>query len=106
MDPCCVPYCFLVSLAGLLLLVRTRQGGVGVALEKDYQYLHVHTSEGAQITYQAAMLYLLPALICGYLLCRSQPKEARPSYLEGPDSREPNAAFDSATNRTPLLSSS
>lgn len=106
MDPCCVPYCFFVSLAGLVLLVRPIQAVVGVALDREYEYLHVHASEGAQTSLQAAMLYLLPALLCGLLLCRAGPKEARPSYLEGPDSREPNSSFDLATNRTPLLSSS
>jgi hypothetical protein len=106
MDPCCVPYCFFLSLAGLLLLVRANQAGVGVALERDYQYLHVHANEGAQTSLQAAMLYVLPAVLCGIMLCRAGPKEVRPRYLEGPDSREPNSSFDAATNRTPLLSSS
>ena len=106
MDPCCAPYCFFVSLAGLLLLVRSKQAGVGLALREDYQYLHVHANEGAQTSLQAAMLYLLPTILCGLLICRAGPKEARPSYLEGPDSREPNSAFDSATNRTSLLASS
>lgn len=104
MDPCCVPYCFLVSLAGLMLLVRTRQAGVGWALNDEYQYLHVHADEGAQTTLQAALFYLLPTILCGLMLCRAGPKEARPTYLEGP--RDPNSSFDSATNRTPLLASS
>lgn len=99
MDPCCVPYCFFVSLAGLVLLT-----GVGCALQGEYEYLHVHATQGAQTTLQAAMLYLLPALLCGVLLCRAGPKEARPVYLEGP--RQANSSFDSATNRTPLLASS
>ena len=94
-----------MSLAGLLLLVTTRQAGVGMALDGEYEYLHVHASEAAQTSLQAAMLFLLPALLCGILLCRGAPKEQRPSYLEGPV-REPNSAFDSATSRTPLLSSS
>lgn len=99
MDPCCVPYCFLVSLAGLILLA-----GVSLALKGEYQYLHVHGNQSAQTTLQAAMLCLLPALLCAVVLCRTGPKEERPTYLEGP--RQANSSFDSATNLTPLLASS
>lgn len=112
MDPCCVPYCFLVSLSGFILLVKSTQLGVGIGLQEDYEYLHIH-SEDHQATFetslQAAGFYLVPCLICLFFLCRGSPPPKPPAYLLGPtddseDSATPNPTFDAATNKTPLLS--
>ena len=109
-----MPYCFLVSLTGFLLLVSSTQSGISLGLDSDYTYLHIHgnKADAAGTTLQAAFVLLVPALLSGYLLLRSSPDRALPAYLTTPgeielakeESKQPNAAFDSATAKTPLLS--
>jgi hypothetical protein len=112
MEPCCVPYCFLVSLSGFILLVLSTQLGVGLGLQGEYHYLHIHTEDytaSAGTSLQAACFFLVPCLVCLYLLCRGSPAPKPPAYLLGPlddsePSSAPNSTFDAATNKTPLLS--
>ena len=106
-----MPYCFLVSLSGFILLVLSTQLGVGMGLQGKYEYLHIHTEDStgaAQTSLQAAGFFLVPCLVCLYVLCRGSPLPKPPAYLLGPcdDSPfpTPNPTFDAATNRTSLLS--
>lgn len=107
-----MPYCFLVSLSGFILLVLNTQLGVGLGLQEDYHYLHIHTDDSAASAatcLQAAGFFIVPCLVCLYLLCRGSPLPKPPAYLLGPSddsefSLTPNPTFDAATNKTPLLS--
>lgn len=85
---------------------------MGLGLQEDYRYLHIHTDDSmasAATSLQAAGFFLVPCLVCLCLLCRGSPLSKPPAYLLGPSddsefSAVANPTFDAATNKTPLLS--
>mmetsp|Transcript_3420 Transcript_3420/g.459 ORF Transcript_3420/g.459 Transcript_3420/m.459 type:complete len:107 (+) Transcript_3420:22-342(+) len=100
----CTTYCSVISLFGIFYLF-----GVGWALMKDYRYIPISDKQtsGWNCIY-TGLAYVVVLLIC--LIVRAVKNKKESEKPEAPEElqmmmmkQEPNPAFDSADNKTSLL---